>query len=106
MANKEGTWLPILDYSLFKKVSISTIRRHIKANLLRWREENGKYYVWTPVSSQDIETRKEGDLLALRLEVQELSNINRALQEELDETRMLVRLYEQGMGLPPEVPLA
>lgn len=104
MANKEGTWLSILEYSHFKKVSISTIRRHIKANLVKWREEEGKYFVWTAADTTDIETRKEGDVLALKLELERLKSENRALRGELDEVKMLVRLYENDAQLPPEVP--
>lgn len=105
MANKEGTWLSILEYSHFKKVSISTIRRHIKANLVKWREEDGKYLVWTPASHEEIDLRKEGEVLALKLEVQRLNQEIRQLREELDESQMLIRLYENAPTLPPEVPL-
>lgn len=104
MANKEGTWLSILEYSHFKKVSISTIRRHIKANLVKWREEDGKHFVWTAADAGDIETRKEGEVLALKLELQRLKNENRLLRGELDELKMLVHLYEQKPQTPPEVP--
>lgn len=104
MANKEGTWLSILEYSHFKKVSISTIRRHIKANLVKWREEDGKYYVWTAASNEDIESRREGEVLGLKLEVQRLKSENRTLRGELDEIKMLIRLYESGNNHPPEVP--
>ena len=104
MANKEGTWLSILEYSHFKKVSVSTIRRHIKANLVRWREEDGKHFVWTAADSGEIESRKDGELLALKLEMQRLKNENRLLRGELDEVKMLIRLYEGARGLPPEVP--
>lgn len=105
MANTEGTWLSILDYSHFKKVSISTIRRHIKANLVKWKEHEGKYLIWTHTGVQEIATRKEGDLLALRLELQRLQQENRRLSEELDEARMLIRLYEGGAEAPGEMRL-
>jgi hypothetical protein len=104
MAIKEGSWLPILEYSQFKKVSISTVRRHIKSNLVKWKDESGKYFVWTPVDTQEIEERKEGQLLAARLELQRLVRENRMLREELEEARMLIRLYESPVVSPPEVP--
>lgn len=94
MANTEGTWLSILDYSHYKKVSISTIRRHIKANLVKWKEAEGKYLIWTPAAPSDIDTKKEAELVTLRFEVQRLKQLNRQLSEELDEARMLIRLYE------------
>ncbi len=103
MANNDGTWLSILDYSHFKKVSISTIRRHIKANLVKWREEDGKYLVWTAAAPQDIENRRESEVLALKLEIGRLVRENRSLRQEVEEARMLIRLYEEGASsLPPE----
>lgn len=104
MANKEGTWLSILEYSHFKKVSVSTIRRHIKANLVKWREQEGKYFVWTAADSTDIESRKDAEVLSLKLELQRLKNENRQLRGELDEVKMLIRIYEDNTSLPPEVP--
>ena len=105
MANTEGTWLSILDYSHFKKVSISTIRRHIKANLVKWKEDEGKYLIWTQTDVQTMALRKEGDVLALRLENQRLRHENRQLMEELNEARMLIGLYESGATGPGELSL-
>ncbi len=105
MANTEGTWLSILDYSHFKKVSVSTIRRHIKANLVKWREQEGKYFIWTPASGGEIAQRQEADLLAIKLENQRLSMENRRIKEELAEARMLIHLYEGGAMLPGEMNL-
>ncbi len=104
MAIKEGSWLPILEYSQFKKVSISTVRRHIKANLVRWKDEGGKYFVWTPVDPRELEDRKDGQLLAAKLELQRLDRENRNLRQELEEARMLINLYESPIVSPPEVP--
>lgn len=94
MANTEGTWLSINDYSQFKNVSISTIRRHIKANLVKWKNVEGKYHIWTVSTPEDIETRKEGEHLALRLEIKRLEMENRKLLEELSEVKMLINIYE------------
>lgn len=94
MAMTEGTWLSILEYSNYKRVSISTIRRHIKANLVKWKEQDGKYFIWTPAASQEIANKKEGEFLALKLELKRLEMENRMLAEELAEARMLIHLYE------------
>ena len=94
MANTEGTWLTINDYSQFKNISISTIRRHIKANLVKWKNIEGKYHIWTASKPEDIETRKEGEIHSYRLEIQRLELENRKLSEELSELRMLVNIYE------------
>ena len=45
--HQDGIWLSVLDYANVKKTSISTIRRSIKAGHVKFREENGKYFIWT-----------------------------------------------------------
>jgi hypothetical protein len=42
---KEQIWLTINEYSLKYKVSISTLRRKIKAGKLEFRYENGRYLI-------------------------------------------------------------
>lgn len=39
------SWLPITDYSAKHKVSISTLRRRIKANEINFRFDDGKYFI-------------------------------------------------------------
>lgn len=39
------TWIPIADYSIKHKVSISTLRRRIKGNDIHFRFEDGKYLI-------------------------------------------------------------
>ncbi len=38
-------WLPLTDYSTKYKVSVSTLRRRIKAEDIRYRFEDGKYFI-------------------------------------------------------------
>jgi len=39
------TWLPLTEYSTKYKVSVSTLRRRIKAEDIRFRFEDGKYFI-------------------------------------------------------------
>lgn len=96
--NQEGIWLSILDYANVKKVSISTIRRSIKSGHIKYKEENGKYFIWT----KEIAVQKEE--LALKLEVEFLKKRNRELEEEINDLKMLLSVYEhntQAETLPP-----
>lgn len=106
----EGVWLSINDYSRYKNVSISTIRRHIKNNILKHKEENGKYFIYVH-SSEKIRLREEEEVLRGRLETELLRSKIKMLQEENNELKMLVALYEKQSGfapasqeLPPELP--
>ena len=110
MQAMDGIWLSITDYSRYKNVSISTIRRHLKTNILKHKEENGKYFIYVP-SSERIKMREEEETMRIKLENELLKGQLRLLREENNELRMLVDLYEkqnfQGMGvkeLPPELP--
>lgn len=107
MNSNEGVWLSITDYSSYKKVSISTIRRHIKNNILKHKEESGKYLIYVP-SNEKVRLREDEELLRIKLEVELLRTKVRQLSEENNELRMLVELYESTPSkkteTPPEFP--
>lgn len=99
--NQDGLWLSILDYASVKKVSISTIRRSIKAGHVKYKEENGKYFIWT----REINVQKEE--LSLKMENEFLKKRNRELEEEINDLKMLLQVYENGPQLsiePPPLP--
>lgn len=99
--NQEGIWLSILDYANVKKTSISTIRRSIKAGHLKFKEENGKYFIWT--REVKVEALSEKSALAHKLEIEFLHRQNRELQQEIEDLKMLLSVYEnqQLPQLPP-----
>lgn len=41
----DGTWLPLIEYSVKTGVSLSTIRRKIKSNGIQYRLEKGRYLI-------------------------------------------------------------
>lgn len=46
-------WLPLTDYSTKYKVSVSTLRRRIKSEDIRFRLDDGKYFIIDePIDSQ------------------------------------------------------
>ncbi len=115
MNASEGVWLSINDYSRYKNVSISTIRRHIKNNILKYKEENGKYFIYAS-STDKLRLREEEELLRTKLALEELRCQVRRLREENNELRMLVDIYETStlatasikenstLEFPPELP--
>lgn len=105
MANKEGVWLSIIEYSQIKNVSISTIRRHIKANILKHKEEKGKYFVYTTKVAEKTDGLTK-EVFELKLENERLNDEVKNLTEQLNEMKMLVQIYEAGKKEmnPPELP--
>lgn len=99
--NQDGIWLSILDYATVKKVSISTIRRSIKAGHVKYKEENGKYFIWTKEIKAELQDEKAA--LALKLELEFLKRQNRELQQEIEDLKMLLSVYETQHvpSLPP-----
>lgn len=109
MSATDGVWLSITDYSRYKNVSISTIRRHIKTNILKHKEENGKYLIYVP-SGDRLKIREEEEVLKIKLETELLRSQIRQLREENNELKMLVELYEHQNAknmrndAPPAIP--
>lgn len=104
MQTTDGVWLSITDYSLYKKVSISTIRRHIKTNILKHKEEYGKYFIYV-ASSERVKLKSEEEILRIKLEVELLKTQVRHLSEENNELKMLVDLYESRLEKSPLIDL-
>lgn len=104
--NQDGIWLSILDYANVKKTSISTIRRSIKAGHLKYRDENGKYFIWTKeIKKNDYSDQliNEKEELSQKLELEFIKRQNRELKEEIDDLKMLLQVYENQnqTQLPP-----
>ena len=85
--NQDGIWLSILEYASIKKMSISTIRRSIKAGHVKHKEVNGKYFIWTnkTIDKED---------LSLKMEIEALRQENRKMQEEIADLKTLLSAYE------------
>jgi hypothetical protein len=103
MNSNEGVWLTIVDYSKYKNVSISTIRRHIKSEILRYKDENGKYLIFVP-SSEKLKLKEDSEILKLKLHVEELKQDLKRIKEENNELKMLVDLYESNNQVDNDIP--
>ncbi|MBI2646650.1 MAG: hypothetical protein HYW85_06470 [Deltaproteobacteria bacterium] len=43
---EKGAWLPLLEYAVTKGMSLSTLRRRIKANKIQFQLREGKYFIY------------------------------------------------------------
>jgi hypothetical protein len=73
-------WLSITEFSVTNKMSPSTIRRKIKANTIKFKLEDGKYYLL------DEKTDSPPD---------DKDKLIRSLREEIAELKMLVKILEK-----------
>lgn len=79
-----------MDYAMKKGVSLSTLRRYIKADKLKHRSENGRYLIW------------DDEVAAARVSMTtDSSSLERQLKkahEEIAELKMLVAIYEEQLA--------
>lgn len=55
-----NTWLPLTDYSNKHKVSVSTLRRRIKTEDIKYKLTDGKYFI---LDELPINTQKESQVM-------------------------------------------
>ncbi len=106
--SSQDHWVPLVEFSVKKGISLSTLRRYIKSNKILWKLKEGRYLVLDDGSLQaprkhlpdqldpavskkkDVESR----LKTLEAELQ-------AANEELAELKTLVAFYEEKWSQIP-----
>ena len=88
---KNEVWLSIVDYASLKRCSISTVRRSIKASKVRYRKDQGKFFIFVDPDKLEKDDKSQQNL---QMERDVLKNKLRKLEEENNDLRMLVHLYE------------
>ena len=81
-------WIDINEYSRFFGVSISTIRRKINSGQLNFKKEKRKYLI--RVLSEKFKTRSP-----LELENEQLKRKMQFLEQEIQDFKMLIKIYEK-----------
>ena len=91
---QEGNWLSLVEYSHYSRISISTIRRMLKKNELKFREENGRYLIQSNLKKDISNNSTEREILEMKLELERLRMDMKKIIEENNELKMLVDIYE------------
>jgi len=99
----EGKWLSVLEFATYKNKSISTVRRYVKADRVKHKEENGKYFIWVK-NYVNSDLNSEREFLEIKLENERLKKDIYRLTDEVSELRMLVTIYESEKKVPPVLP--
>ena len=99
----EGQWYSIIDYARIKNISISTIRRYIKANRVKHKLVDGKYLLF--LSGEQYKGPADNqELIKIQLENERLKMRIQKLESELNDLSMLVNIYEEKSDELPEIP--
>jgi len=96
---ENGFWIPLMDYAMRNGVSLSTLRRYIKAGKIPHKSENGKYLIFStteaPRSALAETMGPSSDTLPIEPRVAKLEVDLKRAQEEISELKMLVAIYEE-----------
>lgn len=103
-------WIDINDYSRLKNISISTIRRRIKSGQVVHQFVDGKYFIQV-TDEEMLDTNVDS---GFKVENDRLRDRMARLQEELDDLKTLISVYEsqnpsysageKNSEQPPEIP--
>jgi hypothetical protein len=110
--NTQADWIPLMDYATKSGVSLSTLRRHIKANKIPYKIENGRYLLCFKDAQQSTQPSPEASTYVHALskpstpaptnETHDLYLRLQAAREEIAELKMLVAIYEEQLAQPKQ----
>jgi hypothetical protein len=90
----EYNWVTIFEYCELRKKSISTVRRYIKADRIKYKMIDGKYYV---AIKKTMHSKPDEKYKMKNIELELLK-----LKEENLELKMLIDLYETKINFGSE----
>ena len=96
-----GNWIPLVEFSVQKGISLSTLRRYIKSNKIPWKLLEGRYLVLddgTFVAPRN-HTGQSSDSFSNHADVESriklLEESLLAANEEIAELKTLLAFYEE-----------
>lgn len=93
----DGHWLTISEYSEYRQLSVSSVRRYIKSKKVTHRKKNGKYYIF--VTRENFKMKKSSVTSQKILEIKSLNDEIKRLTEENNDMKMLIKIYEQNKNI-------
>ncbi len=91
-------WLPLVEYSVKNGVSLSTLRRHIKADKIRYKVQEGRYLIFD--GPDEAKVALSNKLIEGEASTSQVASLRAELgraQEEIAELKMLIALYEEKL---------
>jgi len=75
-------WVPLLQFAARKGISMSTLRRRIKSNKIKYQLRNGRYFILDDVDAM-MDPEQQKIIYELKEEIADLKTLVRVL-ESLD----------------------
>ena len=91
-------WIPLVEFSVHKGISLSTLRRYIKANKIPWKLLEGRYLVMDDGTFSAPRSDVKSGAPAPTDFDSRLKNLEQTLNaanEEIAELKTLVAFYEE-----------
>lgn len=95
-------WIPLVEFSVQKGISLSTLRRYIKSNKIPWKLMEGRYLVMddgTFVAPRNhaghIEQHEHSNTGDMETRMKNLEVTLLAANEEIAELKTLLAFYEE-----------
>ena len=96
---QQGHWLTISQYSNYRDISISSVRRYIKSKKVISKMRDGKYLIF--VSHENYENKKNKNIDDKEMIISKLEETRKKmkiLEEENLDLKMLVSIYEKNIN--------
>jgi hypothetical protein len=93
-------WIPLVEFSVKKGISLSTLRRYIKSNKIPWKLLEGRYLVlddgtFTAPRNHDPRLNLPASSGDMDARVKNIEQALNAANEEIAELKTLVAFYEE-----------
>ena len=101
----DENWVPLVEFSVKKGISLSTLRRYIKANKIPWKLIEGRYLVMDDGTihaprnhdpDQNIIVRRTPEISDIESRLKHLETELSAAHEEIAELKTLIAFYEEN----------
>lgn len=89
-------WISLMDYATRHDVSLSTLRRYIKAKKVEYKIENGRYLLLETIEDEEADTPREVTREAKSVPSDLESKLQKA-HEEIAELKTLIAFYEENI---------
>lgn len=95
-----SNWIPLVEFSVQKGISLSTLRRYIKSNKIAWKLIDGRYLVmddgtFVAPRNHTGHIAPESNSGDMESRVKNLEHTLLAANEEIAELKTLLAFYEE-----------
>jgi len=74
-------WVPLLQFAARKGISMSTLRRRIKSNKIKYQLRNGRYFILDDVDAM-TDPEQQKIIYELKEEIADLKTLVRVLESQ------------------------